>query len=129
MRTGLFAAGLALAGMLAPVADAGATGMNLNYVTLPQPMTIEQCKAYGRNAMQQAGLELLSDTTEAAWAQTNPNVLVSIYCLSEYGIALVAVAGPNTNVTAPVIDNLLPIMTSGGPALAPAPAPAPALGK
>lgn len=129
MRTGFLAAGLALAAAFAPIADAGATGMNLNYVTLPQPMNAEQCKAYGRNAMAQAGLELLSDTTEAAWAQTNPNVLISIYCLSEYGIALVAVAGPNTNVTAPVIDRLLPIMTSGGSALAPVPGPAPVLGK
>jgi len=129
MRTGLFAAGLALAATLVPASDAGATGMNLNYVTLPQPMTGEQCKAYGRNAMAQAGLELLSDTQEAAWAQTNPNVLVSIYCLSDYGIAIVAVGGPNTNVTGPVIETLLPIMTSGGPALAPPPGPAPALGK
>lgn len=129
MRTGLFAAGLALAATLVPVSDAGATGMNLNYVTLPQPMTSEQCKAYGRNAMAQAGLELLADTQEAAWAQTNPNVLVSIYCLSDYGIAIVAVGGPNTNVTGPVIETLLPIMTSGGPALAPPPGPAPAFGK
>ena len=127
MRTGIAAAALALVAMLGPVAEAGATGMNLNFVTLPRPMTVEECKAYGRSSMAQVGLEVLSDTTEAAWGQTTPNVLISVYCLSNYGIAIVAVAGPNTNVTAPVIDSLLPVMESGGGGFAPGPAPA--LGK
>ena len=123
MRTRVFAAGLALAALFGPVTEAGATGMNLNYVTLPGPMTVEECKAYGRSTMAQAGLEILSDTTEAAWAQTSPNILVSVYCLADYGIAIVAVAGPNTNVTGPVIDTLLPVMESGGVGLAPGPSP------
>ena len=124
MRPLLWSCALSLAALALPVAEAGATGMNLNYVTLPRPMTVEECKAHGRTAMLQAGLELLSDTTEAAWAQTDPDVLTAVYCLSAHGVAIVAVSGPSIDVTARVIDSLMPILTgSGGFTLAPGPTP------
>lgn len=128
MRSLLCTCALVIAVTSLPSAEVGATGMNLNYVALPRPMSVEECKTHGRAAMLQAGLELLSDTTEAAWAQTNPDVLAAVYCLNDYGVAIVAVSGPSIDLTVPVIDTLMPILT-GGSGFTLAPGPRPILGK
>lgn len=106
MGRSLLAFGTTLAAMGIAVAGANATGLNLTYVMLPRNMSVDDCKDFGRNALRRAGLTLLSNTAEAAWGEIQPNILASVYCIVDHGIAVVSVAGPNTNMTAPISNEI-----------------------
>jgi hypothetical protein len=75
---------------------ANSTGMSLNYVLLPEHVTLDACLNLAENQLANTGLDVLQRTTSAAWAQpmnTNLDQIFSVYCIVDRGIALIAGAG------------------------------------
>jgi hypothetical protein len=102
------ASGLVLAAALAGfAAPASATGLSMNEVELRAGATIDDCKAAGRAAISQAGLNAMPDSPAAVFGSTASNELVAIYCLPQRGIAVIGVAGADNAQTRPILNRLM----------------------
>lgn len=106
MRMTTACLGAALA-VMAAAADAGATALSMNEAPLRAGATVEQCKTAGKAALQQAGLRLLPDSPASVFGVNDQDVLAAVYCLPARGIAMVAVAGPDSQNTRPILNALL----------------------
>jgi hypothetical protein len=102
------ATGLLLAVALASVgAPASATGLSMNEVELRAGATIDDCKTAGRAAIAQAGLRAMPDSPASVFGSTPSNELIAIYCLPQRGIAIIAVAGSDNQITRPILNRLM----------------------
>lgn len=90
--------------MTALDAPAGATGLSMNEVALPSGATLDDCKATGRAALQQAGLRGMPESPASVFASSADNDLAAIYCLPQRGIAI---AGPDNQSTRPILGKLV----------------------
>lgn len=102
-RLAVTAAG-AMAVMAAATAPAGAIGMSLNYVTLPQHVTLDMCLNLAESQLANSGLSVLQRTTSAAWAEPmNASEIYSVYCIVDRGIAVLVGSGDDLDA----VDNRL----------------------
>lgn len=97
----------ATAAFLFATTPAWATGLSMNEAPLAPGTTLEQCKAAGKTAIEQAGLKALPESPLSVFGTGDPDVLAAIYCLPERGTAIVAVAGTDNQFTKPVLAKLL----------------------
>lgn len=93
--------------MTALDAPAGAIGLSMNEVALPSGATLDDCKATGRAALQQAGLRGMPESPASVFASSADNDLAAIYCLPQRGIAIIAIAGPDNQSTRPILGKLV----------------------
>jgi hypothetical protein len=102
------ATGVILAGALATfAAPASATGLSMNEVELRAGATLDDCKAAGRAAIAQAGLQAMPEAPLSVFGSTPNNELIAIYCLPQRGIAIIAVAGSDNQITRPILNRLM----------------------
>lgn len=91
---------------LAP--PAGATSVSTNHVALPFEVTIERCQTVAEQSLQRSGLSLLDRTSDAAWGTTPDRTLVvGVYCLVPYGVAVVMAAGPSPQPTDALLTRIV----------------------
>jgi hypothetical protein len=88
-------------------APAMATGLSMNEVELRAGASIDDCKAAGRAAISQAGLQAMPDSPASVFGATPTNELIAIYCLPQRGIAIIAVAGGDNAQTRPILNRLM----------------------
>ncbi len=77
--------------------------------------TLQQCLERGRQALAQLGYSALSSTPAAAWAEIQPgDILVAVYCLPEYSVAVVSAAGPSSANTEQVVNAVVDALEGRG---------------
>lgn len=92
---------------------AHATTMNVANVRFNG--TLQQCLERGRQALAQLGYSALNSTPAAAWAEIQPgDVLVAVYCLPEYSVAVVSAAGPTNANTETVVNAVVDALQGRG---------------
>jgi hypothetical protein len=79
----------------------------MNEVELRAGATIDDCKAAGRAAISQAGLQAIPESPASVFGATPNNELIAIYCLPQRGIAIIAVAGTDNQLTRPILNRLM----------------------
>jgi hypothetical protein len=84
-----------------------ATGLSMNEVPLRTGATLDECRAAGRTAISQAGLQAMPDAPASVFGLTSGNELAAIYCLPQRGIAIIAVAGTDNQLTRPILARLI----------------------
>jgi len=84
-----------------------ATGLSMNEVPLRSGATLDECRASGRTAISQAGLQAMPDAPASVFGMTSGNELAAIYCLPQHGIAVIAVAGADNQLTRPILARLI----------------------
>jgi hypothetical protein len=118
---------VALLALLAPL-PAGATGMSINHVNMPQGTTVQACVARAAQAVAQVGLTPLNNLASSAWGESTAtdgsSTLYAVYCLPS-GTAVIIGAANRSEFVDSTVTALRDALINRAAAPAPGPAPAP----
>lgn len=105
-RTHPLLAALLLAGLGAP--DAQAYGLSQIQMPLPQGInSMESCITHARGVLERAGMTILGSNANSVGAEPrDASTLATVFCVMEGGVAVISVAGRNTEATGPVATQL-----------------------
>lgn len=106
MRLRAFAAALAATAAFA-AAPAGAQIMSLNHV-VTDGLPHDECMRRAADTILNIGFRSIGSTSEAQWGRSQDDLYsVAIYCLRTRDVAVLAVNGPDRNITSATVSRLL----------------------